>query len=111
MFPFKDGLKQGDDLSPLLLNFALVYSIKKVRAQLNGSRLNVTHHICFMLLLLTYWGGKLHNIMKNTYALLRDIKESGLGINVYNSKYIIMYRDHNAGQNDGIKIDNISLKY
>ena len=49
--------------------------------------------------------------MKNRYAFLRDIKESGLGINVYNSKYIIMYRDHNAGQNDGIEIDNISLKY
>jgi hypothetical protein len=63
-----------------------------------------------MLLLLICWGGKLHTVIKNTHAFLRDIKESGLEINAYNSKYIIMYRDHNAGQNDGIEIDNISFK-
>jgi hypothetical protein len=30
-FPIKNGLKQGDALSPLLLNFALEYAIRKVR--------------------------------------------------------------------------------
>ena len=30
-FPIENGLKQGDDLSPLLLNFALEYTIKKVQ--------------------------------------------------------------------------------
>ena len=33
MFPIRNGLKQGDALSPLLFNFALEYAIK--RAQVN----------------------------------------------------------------------------
>ena len=32
MFPIKIGLNQGDALSPLLLNFALEYAIRKVHA-------------------------------------------------------------------------------
>ena len=31
MFPIKNGLKQGDALSPLLFNFALEYAIKRVQ--------------------------------------------------------------------------------
>jgi hypothetical protein len=32
MFPIKNGLKQGDALSPLFFNFALEYAIRKVEA-------------------------------------------------------------------------------
>jgi hypothetical protein len=31
MFPIRNGLKQGDALSPLLFNFALEYAIKRVQ--------------------------------------------------------------------------------
>ena len=31
MFPIRNGLKQGDALSPLLLNFALEYAIRRVQ--------------------------------------------------------------------------------
>ena len=30
MFPVKNGLKQGDALSPFFLNFTLEYAIRKV---------------------------------------------------------------------------------
>ena len=31
MFPIRNGLKQGDALSPLFFNFALEYAIKRVQ--------------------------------------------------------------------------------
>jgi len=36
MFPVRNGLKQGDALSPLLLNFALEYAIRRVRVNRRG---------------------------------------------------------------------------
>ena len=30
MFPVKNGLKQGDALSPLVFNFTLEYAVRKV---------------------------------------------------------------------------------
>jgi hypothetical protein len=55
-------------------------------------------------------GGSVHAIQRNSEALVVTSKETGLEVNAEKTKYMVMYGDQNAGQNDNIKLDNESLK-
>jgi len=45
MFPIRNGLKQGDALSPMPFSFPLEYAIKRVQVNQNGLKLRGTHQL------------------------------------------------------------------
>jgi len=51
-------------------------------------------------------GGSIHTIRKNTEALVIASKGIGLEVNAGPTKYVVMSRDQNAGQNHNVKIEN-----
>ena len=59
-------------------------------------------------MMLIYWEESY--IKKNAEALVVASKETRLEVNADNSKYMVMYRDQNAGQSHNIQIDNSSFE-
>jgi hypothetical protein len=110
MFPIKNGLKQGDALSPLLFNFALECAIRRVQVNQDGLKLNGTHQLLVYAYDVNILAGSVHTTEKNTEALVVASKKSGLKVNADKTKYMVTSRDQNAGRSHNTKIDNRSFK-
>jgi len=80
MFPIRNGLKQGDALSPLLFNFALEYAIKRVQVNQDGLKLNGTHQLLGYADDVKILGGSVHTVNENAETLVVATKETGLEV-------------------------------
>jgi hypothetical protein len=92
MFPIKNGLKQGNGLSPLLFNFVLDYAIRRVQISQDGLKLNGTHQLLVYADDVNVLGGSMH-------ALVVASNESGLEVNANKTKYMVMSQDQGRSHN------------
>jgi len=111
MFPIRNGLKQGDALSPMLFNFALECTIRRVQVNQDGLKLNGTHQLLVYADNINILGGSIHTVKENAEAFVVASKETVhvLQVDADKTKYMVMSRDQNAGHSHNIKTDNSSF--
>jgi len=105
-FRIKNDLKQGEALSPYLLNFSLEYVIRRVQVTQEGLKLNGTHWFLVYAEEINVEGGSVHTIQKNAEALVVANKEIGPAVNADKTKHVFMSRHKNAGRSHNIKAIN-----
>jgi len=73
-FPTRNGLKQGDALSPMLFNFVLEYAIRRVQVNKDGLKLNSTYQLLAYADDVNILGGSIHILKENAEALVAAIR-------------------------------------
>jgi hypothetical protein len=76
-----------------------------------GLKLNGTHQLLAYADDVNLLGDNIDIIEKNTETLIDASKEVGVEINVEKTKYMLLSRHQNAGQNRDIEIANRSSKF
>jgi hypothetical protein len=109
-FPIQNGLKYGDALSPLLSNFPLEYTIRRVQENQEGLKLNGTHQLLAYADDISIVGENIDTIKKNMEALSDSSKKVGLEVNPEKTKYMLMTRRQKIGQKHGIKTGKRSFE-
>jgi len=109
IFPIKNGLKRGAALSPLLFKFALEYTIRRVRVNQDGLKLNGTHQLLVSADDVNILRGSVDTIKEKAETFIVASKENGLEVNAHKTKYMVMSRDQNTGRSQNMKTDNRSF--
>ena len=99
MFPIQNGLKQGDALSPLLLDVALDYAVKWFQVNQKALKVNGKGQLLVYaddVYILS--GNVVHTIKKNSDAVVVANNVNGVKVNADKIKCsMMMSGDQNAG--------------
>jgi preprotein translocase subunit SecD len=109
-FPIQNWLKKRDALPPSLLDFSSLYAIRKVQENQVGLELNGTHQLFLYVDDANLLDDSINTIKENTESLLEASRYVGLEVNAEKTKYMIMSRHPNSGQNQNIRIADKSFE-
>jgi hypothetical protein len=107
---FPIDVKQGDDLSTLLLNYALEYAIRTVEENQDGLQANGMHQLLFYDDGFDIEGENINITKKNTKTLLEASREVDLKVNPKKTWYMVMFRHQNVVQNHNLLVANKSFE-
>jgi hypothetical protein len=105
-FPIHNGIKQADSLSSLLFNVPLDYVIKRIQENQVGLKLNETHQLLAYADDVNLLGDNIDTTKKNKETLIDASNRK----NVEKTKYMLLSRHQNVGQNRDIEIANRSFE-
>jgi hypothetical protein len=89
-FPVHNGLKQGDALSPLLLNFALGCALREVLENQVSLNLNGIHQLLICVDDVNLLDDGINRIKENAESLLEASRIVRIEVNAQRTKYMIV---------------------